>query len=172
MQQKDLLRAIVNSEHRENRSRKRAARERRNSAGSDRLFSIEVAVPDVETYLRLRDKAGMRPRTISGATKGLGSELYSVLLRHNESDQIVGMGRVVGDGGTVFHICDMAVEQEWQGQGGGSMIMDSLMDYITGEASGYSYINLMADVDGFYERWGFKPTSPNSRGMYLRLSDS
>ena len=52
------------------------------------------------------------------------------------------------------------------------MIMDSLMDYITGEASGYSYINLMADVDGFYERWGFKPTSPHSRGMYLRLSDS
>ena len=88
----------------------------------------------------------MRPRTISGATKGLGSELFSVLLRHNDSSQIVGMGRVVGDGGTVFHICDMAVEQEWQGKGGGSMIMDSLMDYITAEASGYSYINLMADV--------------------------
>ena len=171
MQQKDQLRATVNSEHRENRSRKRVARERRNSAGSDRLFSIEVAVPDVETYLRLREKAGMRPRTISGATKGLGSELYSVLLRHNESNEIVGMGRVVGDGGTVFHICDMAVEQEWQGQGGGTMIMDSLMEYITREASGYSYINLMADVDGFYERWGFKPTLPNSRGMFRRLSD-
>ena len=139
--------------------------------GSDRLFSIEVAVPDVDTYLRLREKAGMRPRTISGATKGLGSELFSVLLRHNDSNDIVGMGRVVGDGGTVFHICDMAVEQEWQGNGGGSMIMDSLMEYITREASGYSYINLMADVDGFYERWGFKPTLPNSRGMFLRLSD-
>ena len=148
------------------------AREKRNSAGSDRLFSIVVAVPDVETYLRLREKAGMRPRTISGASKGLGSELYSVLLRHNESNEIVGMGRVVGDGGTVFHICDMAVEEEWQGKGGGSMIMDSLMEYITSEASGYSYINLMADVDGFYERWGFKPTIPNSRGMFLRLSDS
>ena len=69
----------------------------------------------------------MRPRTISGATKGLGSELFSVLLRHNESNEIVGMGRVVGDGGTVFHICDMAVEQEWQGNGGGSMIMLSLI---------------------------------------------
>ena len=114
----------------------------------------------------------MRPRTISGASKGLGSELYSVLLRHNESNEIVGMGRVVGDGGTVFHICDMAVEEEWQGKGGGTMIMDSLMEYITREASGYSYINLMADVDGFYERWGFKPTIPDSQGMYLRLSDS
>ena len=148
------------------------ARERRNSAGSDRLFSVEVAVPDAKTYLRLREKAGMRPRTISGATKGLGSELYSVLLRHNESNEIVGMGRVVGDGGTVFHICDMAVDEKWQGKGGGTMIMHSLMDYILKEASPLSYINLMADVDGFYERWGFKPTVPNSRGMFLRISDS
>ena len=113
----------------------------------------------------------MRPRTTSGATKGLGSELFSVLLRHDDSDEIVGMGRVVGDGGTVFHICDMAVDQNWQGNGGGTMIMDSLMGYITREASNKSYINLMADVDGFYEKWGFKPTIPNSRGMFLRLSD-
>ena len=52
------------------------------------------------------------------------------------------------------------------------MIMDSLMEYIVKEASPLSYINLMADVDGFYERWGFKPTIPNSRGMFVRISDS
>jgi ABC-type thiamin/hydroxymethylpyrimidine transport system permease subunit len=52
----------------------------------------------------------MCPRIISGVIKGFGSELYLVLLRHNESNQIVGMGRVVGDGGIVFYICDMAVE--------------------------------------------------------------
>tara|TARA_B100000482_G_scaffold187496_1_gene166262 strand:- start:983 stop:1327 length:345 start_codon:yes stop_codon:yes gene_type:complete len=114
----------------------------------------------------------MRGRTIQGATKGLGSELFSVILRVSESGEAVGMGRVVGDGGTVFHICDMAVDEKWQGKGGGTMIMDSLMEYIVKEASPLSYINLMADVDGFYERWGFKPTIPNSRGMFLRISDS
>ena len=113
----------------------------------------------------------MRSRTVSGATKGLGSELFSVLLRHDDSDEIIGMGSEVGDGGTVLQICDMAVEQEWQGKGAGTMIMDSLMEYITREASSQSYINLMADIDGFYERWGFKPTLPNSRGMFLRISE-
>ena len=145
---------------------------RRSSVGSDSLFSIEAGVPDVDTYLQLREKAGMRGRTIQGATKGLGSELFSVILRERESGEAVGMGRVVGDGGTVFHICDMAVDEKWQGKGGGTMIMDSLMEYIIKEASPLSYINLMADVDGFYERWGFKPTIPNSRGMFLRISDS
>ena len=145
---------------------------RGSSVGSDSLFSIEAGVPDVDTYLQLREKAGMRARTIQGATKGLGSELFSVILRASESGEAVGMGRVVGDGGTVFHICDMAVEEKWQGKGGGTMIMHSLMEYILEEASPQSYINLMADVDGFYERWGFKPTVPNSRGMFLRISDS
>ena len=145
---------------------------RRSSVGSDSLFSIEAGVPDVDTYLQLREKAGMRGRTIQGATKGLGSELFSVILRERESGEAVGMGRVVGDGGTVFHICDMAVDEKWQGKGGGTMIMDSLMEYIVKEASPLSYINLMADVDGFYERWGFKPTIPNSRGMFVRISDS
>ena len=145
---------------------------RRSSVGSDSLFSIEAGVPDVDTYLQLREKAGMRARTIQGATKGLGSELFSVILRASESGEAVGMGRVVGDGGTVFHICEMAVDEKWQGKGGGTMIMNSLMEYILKEASPQSYINLMADVDGFYERWGFKPTVPNSRGMFLRISDS
>ena len=145
---------------------------RRSSVGSDSLFSIEAGVPDVDTYLQLRERAGMRARTLQGATKGLGSELFSVILRVSTSGEAVGMGRVVGDGGTVFHICDMAVDEKWQGKGGGTMIMDSLMEYIFKEASPLSYINLMADVDGFYERWGFKPTIPNSRGMFLRISDS
>ena len=103
---------------------------RRSAVGSDSLFSIEAGVPDVDTYLQLREKAGMRARTIQGATKGLGSELFSVILRVSESGEAVGMGRVVGDGGTVFHICDMAVDENWQGRGGGTMIMDLSLIHI------------------------------------------
>ena len=73
------------------------------------MFKIEEAAPDVETFLRLRAGAGMRPRSVRGATKGLGQELFSVILKLEESDEIVGMGRVVGDGGTIFVICDMTV---------------------------------------------------------------
>ena len=43
----------------------------------------------------------MRPRSAEGQ-KGLGRELFSVLLELESTGEIVGMGRIVGDGGTVF----------------------------------------------------------------------
>ena len=78
------------------------------------------------------------------------------------------MGRVIGDGGTIFVIFDMLVIEQFQSKGGGTMIMNALMDYLLREAPPQSYINLMADVDGFYERWGFEPSLPNSRAMVLK----
>ncbi|MAS80242.1 MAG: N-acetyltransferase [Euryarchaeota archaeon] len=109
----------------------------------------------------------MRTRSKEGIEKGLGRELFSVVLRLEETLEPVGMGRVVGDGGTIFVICDMAVLENWQRKGGGTMIMEALMKFILQEAPPKSYVNLMADVDGFYERWGFVPSLPRSRGMVL-----
>ena len=140
----------------------------RSSVGSEILFIIEEGNPDPETFLGLRDGAGMSPRSMKGARKGLGKEVFSVILRLEESKEIVGMGRVVGDGGTIFVICDMLVLEKFQNLGGGTMIMNSIMDYLRKEAPPNSYINLMADVDGFYEKWGFVPSLPDSRGMVLR----
>jgi hypothetical protein len=51
------------------------------------------------------------------------------------------------------------------------MIMDSLMKYIYENAEKYAYINLLADVNGFYEKWGFKLTSPSSIGMSLKINN-
>ena len=149
----------------------RATRGRINPTVSEALFRIEEEAPDGETFLRIRADAGMRPRSGEGVSKGLGNELYSVILRLEESGEPVGMGRIVGDGGTIFVICDMAVTEEFQGKGGGTMIMNALMKYILSEAPPKAYINLMADVDGFYERWGFEPSLPSSRGMVLRFDD-
>ena len=111
------------------------------------MFKVEEGFPDAETFLSLRARAGMRTRSPEGATKGLGQELFSVLLRLEDSDDIVGMGRVIGDGGTIFVICDMLVIEEFQRNGGGTIIMNELMEYILREAPPKSYINLMADVD-------------------------
>lgn len=131
------------------------------------MFTLIEEVPDPETFLALRLGAGMRARSKEGIEKGLGKELFSVVLRLEENLEPVGMGRVVGDGGTIFVICDMAVLENWQRKGGGTMIMEALMEFILREAPPKSYVNLMADIDGFYERWGFVPSLPQSRGMVL-----
>ena len=132
------------------------------------LFEIKPGTPSAEDFLSLRDSVEMGTRSLEGVKKGLGNELFGVLLYHRDSGELVGMGRVVGDGGTVFHICDMVVKPEWQKKGGGTMIMDSLMGFIEGLGISDAYVNLIADVDGFYEKWGFKHTRPRSKGMFLK----
>ena len=132
------------------------------------LFEIKEEIPTPEKYMSLREAANMTPRNLDGAAKGLGNELFSVLLINKENEEIIGMGRIIGDGGTVFQICDMTVVSEWQNQGGGTMIMNALMAFIEKLNVDGAYINLIADVDNFYEKWGFKPTDPESKGMYLR----
>jgi len=132
------------------------------------IFQIEIGVPSVEEFLYLRDSVDMGTRSLEGVRKGLGNELCGILLYVKDSEELVGMGRVVGDGGTVFHICDMVVKPEWQKKGGGTMIMNGLMDFIEGLDISNAYVNLIADVDGFYEKWGFKPTHPRSKGMFLK----
>ena len=132
------------------------------------LFYVKPGLPSVEDFLSLRDSAKMGERSIEGAKKGLGNELYCAVLYLRETDELIGMGRVVGDGGTVFHICDMVVKAEWQKKGGGTMIMDALMGFIEELNIPDAYVNLIADVDGFYEKWGFKPTRPSSKGMFLK----
>ena len=132
------------------------------------LFYVKPGLPSVKDFLSLRDSAKMGERSIEGAKKGLGNELYCAVLYLKETDELIGMGRVVGDGGTVFHICDMVVKAEWQKKGGGTMIMDALMRFIEELNIADAYVNLIADVDGFYEKWGFKPTRPSSKGMFLK----
>ena len=110
----------------------------------------------------------MGTRSLEGVKRGLGNELFGALLYLRDNGELVGMGRVVGDGGTVFHICDMGVKPEWERKGGGAMIMDALMEFIEGLGISDAYVNLIADVDGFYEKWGFKPTRPRSKGMFLK----
>tara|TARA_B100000902_G_scaffold26108_1_gene31370 strand:+ start:3858 stop:4274 length:417 start_codon:yes stop_codon:yes gene_type:complete len=131
-------------------------------------FEIIEKVPTPKEYMYLRKAANMAPRDLESAKKGLGNELFSVMLIDKEKKETIGMGRVIGDGGTVFQICDMAVISTYQKKGGGKMIMDALMTFIEEQDIDRAYVNLIADVDNFYEKWGFKPTAPEAKGMYLR----
>ena len=94
------------------------------------LFEIKSGTPSAEEFLYLRNTVEMGTRSLEGAKKGLGNELYGVLLYLRDSGELVGMGRIVGDGGTVFHICDMVVKPDCQKKGGGTMSMNELMNII------------------------------------------
>lgn len=123
--------------------------------------------PKVFGYMRLRERAGLSPRSEEGAVIGLRNSLFAVSLY--DQDELIGMGRVIGDGGCFMQIVDIAVSPDFQGRGLGRMIMQELIDYLDQEAPPRTYVSLIADApaDQLYIKFGFQYTQPRSQGMYL-----
>lgn len=126
-------------------------------------------LPTVDEFLALRDAADMTPRSRTAVERGLPNSVYGVVVVHDPTGETVGMGRIVGDDGAVYHVCDMAVHPDHQRRGVGTRVMEALQTYVEETAPPTAYVNLVADVDGFYEQFGFEETRPASKGMYRRV---
>ncbi|RAW44761.1 N-acetyltransferase [Halorubrum sp. 48-1-W] len=131
-------------------------------------YELRATTPSVDDFLRLRREAGMSDRSREAIARGLPNTTYGVHVVETGGGTAVGMARVVGDDGSVFHVSDMAVAEPHQGRGIGTAMMDALVAWLRENAPDGTYVDLLADVDGFYERWGFEPTAPESRAMEVR----
>jgi GNAT superfamily N-acetyltransferase len=128
-------------------------------------YEIVIRNPTVEEYCALRTGAGLSPRSKESARVALPNTLFSVVVEHWGS--AVGMGRIVGDGGTTFQVADIAVLPEHQGRGLGKQILDTLDAWLRRNAPAGAFINLFADrgVAPLYARYGFRPRDPDEPGM-------
>lgn len=121
--------------------------------------------PDADDYCRLRSAAGMSPKTLEAARKGLPNTLYGVSLRRH--GEVVGMGRIIGDGGCFYTVVDIAVAPPYQGRGLGKRIMKALDAWLRANAEPSSYVTLVADGEArhLYAKYGFVETAPASVNM-------
>ncbi|MFK3711409.1 GNAT family N-acetyltransferase [Leclercia adecarboxylata] len=128
-------------------------------------FKFIETHPAPEDFCRLRTIAGLSPRNIEAAKKGLPLSCYAVHILHEGIP--VGMGRVVGDGALNFEIVDIAVDPHFQGKGLGRAIMEHIMSWLSKNAWDGTYISLVADVPALYEKFGFKKVTPDCEGMAI-----
>nr|WP_321482085.1 GNAT family N-acetyltransferase [uncultured Cohaesibacter sp.] len=133
-------------------------------------YRLEKQTPPLEDFLRLRKITGLTVYSEEAAREGLKGTIAAATIYYG--DQVVGIGRLVGDGGCVFVICDIAIDPAHQGKGLGKAIMASLMDYVRSELKSKAYVSLIADLpaDKLYEQFGFEATAPASIGMAFRVS--
>lgn len=113
--------------------------------------------PSVAEYRDLRVRAGLSPKTLEVATLGLPHTVFGVSIR--EGDQLLAMGRLVGDRGCFLQVVDIAVVPERQGQGLGKAVMRELDAWLQAHAVG-AYVSLIADGDAhrLYAQFGFALT--------------
>jgi GNAT superfamily N-acetyltransferase len=112
-------------------------------------YELCRTLSEPDEFVALREAAGMTPRTREAAERGLPNSCY---------------------GGSVFQRSDIVVHPDHVGRGLGREITQVVVDWLYENAPSPAYVNLMADVDGFYGRFGFEPTAPASKGTSLRIA--
>ncbi|WP_274628816.1 GNAT family N-acetyltransferase [Arvimicrobium flavum] len=131
-------------------------------------YVLAIGTPDVDDYRRLRHISGLSKMSLEAAMRGLPNTIHAVTIGWNGS--VVGMGRIIGDGGCFYQVTDIAVDPDHQGRGLGKMIVKALVDYLRTSVPSTAYVSLIADGEAseLYAQFGFVPTAPASIGMALK----
>lgn len=120
-------------------------------------------------FIRLKVATGFRDRPIEQVEKALENNLFDVIAVCD--DEVIGMGRLVGDGVMYWYLQEIIVLPEFQGKGIGARIVDRLLEYIKDNTTPGTFVSIgltaATGKDTFYEKFGFS----KSLGMtkYLEL---
>ncbi|WP_336784730.1 GNAT family N-acetyltransferase [Paenibacillus sp. MMO-177] len=135
---------------------------------ANKQYEIIKRLPTVQEHKALWEAVGWGNIHIGTSEQSIAGSLYGVVVECE--GEVVGMGRVVGDGAMYFYIQDVAIAPEHQKQGLGKLIVERLLDYIKERRheKGLAFVGLFASHgnDKFYEQFGFKDHSPGMTGMF------
>lgn len=126
-----------------------------------------------EQFCNLEEAVGFGRPNIRQSEKAIENSIYSVSV--NIEGEVVGMGRLVGDGARIFYIQDVCVKPEFQRKGIGKLIVEKLLEYIKNNSIPNSRVTvgLMAakDKEGFYQKLGFRirPNEKEGNGMMINI---
>jgi GNAT superfamily N-acetyltransferase len=132
-------------------------------------YQIIERVPTVEEHRALFQSVGWKPYVPEAAEIALRDSLYGVVALYG--DQVVGIGRVVGDGGKFFYIQDFAVRPEHQAKGVGTRMLEHLLAWIKAHAPHEPFVGLFATGAAIplYQKYGFGERRDVLSGMWTVL---
>lgn len=127
-----------------------------------------------EEYLYLREKVGWVKLSSHQTKQAIDKSLF-IVKAIDEDGNVIGMGRIVGDGAVICYIQDLVVIPEAQGKGVGSLIINELISYVRSiKEDGTTMMLCLMCAKGrekFYEKHDFiaRPTDSLGPGMIQYL---
>ena len=127
-----------------------------------------------ENVIVLRKSVGWDAFSKLQIEQAIKNGIYSVAAMHNEN--VVGMGRLVGDGIMYWYIQDVIVLPEYQGKNIGKSIIEKLLKYVEANSlpKTTTTVGLMAakGKEAFYKKLGFieRPNDEAGAGMVKKLT--
>ncbi len=136
-----------------------------------RKYELKNSAPTLEEYKYLCEAVGWTNYMNFEVVKtSLTNSIHCIIAYDHE--QIIGMGRIVGDGAIYFYIQDIVVHPDYQNKGIAKDIMNLLFSYLKQNAPDKAFIGLFASQgkESFYEKYDFKNYSPSMTGMFTVIS--
>jgi len=136
-----------------------------------RDHSFADRVPTASEHRALAEAVGWRHAFDWDAMPAsLAASPGGVVAHHR--DEVVGMGRLVGDGVFYFYVQDVAVHPDHQGRGLGSEILRRLVDQVDALAPPRGFVGLFAagSSASLYARHGFA-AHEGMTGMFRVVPD-
>ena len=130
------------------------------------MIEIEHRAPRVEEYISLRDAVDWLVPAPEVVRLALANSVAGAVAVDGE--EVVGMGRVVGDSALYSYVVDLVVHPTRQGRGIGRRLLSALeTQVVTLSATGL--VQLVADdaVGPFYDRCGYRVSSSKLRQRRL-----
>ncbi|MDK2966037.1 GNAT family N-acetyltransferase [Lacrimispora sp.] len=125
----------------------------------------------VKDYQRLRASADWSELLERQIETALRNSLFTTAVKYQE--QVIGMGRLVGDGCYICYIQDLVILPEYQGKGIGKYILERLVSYVKGQGITDTNITLglfaAIGKEGFYQKQGFHIRPSDNRGSGMEI---
>lgn len=117
-------------------------------------IQMSVDASELESISDLLMSVGLRRRNLEELTKAIGASVAVVVAKHDTN--IIGFGRLVGDGVYYGSLWDIAVEAAWQRRGIGKALVESLLTIARQQHLVLVGLFTGSQNDGFYESLGFR----------------
>ena len=127
-----------------------------------------------DDFCNVQESVGFGRPDQQQVQKALNNSLYIVGVKME--DQVVGMGRLIGDMARIVYIQDLFIMPQYQRLGIGSKIIECLIEYIKNSAVKGTVITvgLMSSFgkEDFYKKIGFRvrPNEKEGCGMMCNIN--
>ena len=138
----------------------------------DETFSTEFvkSIP-LEKYQELRKSNARSKKSAEAVTTGLENSICIAIVK-DSNNNIVGMARLVGDGGLFCAIVNVCVLPNHHNKGLPKMLMKKMMEYISDNIPKTCFVGLVASnkFENFYKEFGFTSEKTFNRvGMFYKV---
>ena len=136
-------------------------------------MTVKTNELSAEIFLQLYTSVGWEPPGIGQVETALKNTIATFTAYDN--DKVVGMVRLIGDGGMSFYIKDFAVVPGYQSKGIGTLLLNALEGYIRDHIAPDWAVSLelisSKEAVGFYRKHGFeeRPCDWDGPGMFKMI---